>query len=412
MNETKIDPNDLITNLTVEELCKTAEDYYANIKDFTFHMAKPFGGIMETPDLLYKMSLLISGLRLGQSMTVLDFGAGTCWFSRFLNQMKCATISVDPSETALRIGVELFKQLPVIGGSVSPPRFLLFNGHQIDLPDESVDRIVCFDVFHHVPNTEEVLHELFRVLRPGGVIGFSEPGRFHSQSNQSQFEMRNFTVLENDIRLDEIKPMAEAIGFRDLRIKMVHPIEPDLDYDDYMKLSGRKLLNLKNWNIITSRIREASTNSTVFFFTKGPFVYDSRSHIGLSHHIEVLEHSNYGKVNEPVDIKIRITNNGISKWLNRNVNDIGVVKVGVHLYDSEDSLIDLDFARSTLEECVLPGHSVTTRISLIFPKSGSYILKIDLVAERISWFEHLGSQPKIINIRIEDSGMGLPVNNS
>lgn len=83
----RIHPKERIAELSVEERCQTAEEYHASLVAPTFHMAKPFGGIMQAPHLRYHMSLLLSGLRLGQAMTFLDFGAGSCWFSRFLNQV-------------------------------------------------------------------------------------------------------------------------------------------------------------------------------------------------------------------------------------------------------------------------------------------------------------------------------------
>lgn len=392
----RIDPEDLIEELSIEQLCATAEDYYANLTDYTFQMAKPFGSVMDAPDLLYKMGLMISGLRLGQGMTVLDFGAGTGWFSRFLNQMRCATISVDPSPTALRIGEELFERLPVIGGSIAPPRFISFDGHQIELPDASVDRIVCFDAFHHVPNGKEVLAEFYRVLKDGGVAGFSEPGLFHSQSAQSQYEMRNYKVLENDIRLDEIKQQAEAIGFRELRIKLVHPHSQDLTYNDYVKLTRWRLLPLKVWHGITVTMRQMTT----FFFTKGTFRHDSRRHVELSHKIEVLDFNATGRIDEPLYITVQLTNTGKSKWLHKNVGDIGVVKVGVHLYDASGKLLNLDFARATLSEDVASGHSLVTQVPVVFTQAGSYQLAIDLVSEHVCWFENLGSQPRTVMVQV------------
>ncbi len=165
-----IDPKEIIKELTVEELCETAEDYFASkAKNPIPLMAKPFSSLLETPEILQNMGLLLSGLNLAKTMTVLEFGSGTCWFSRYLNQAQCVTISCDASKTALDIGKRLFKESPVVGEVISEPRFLHFNGRKIDLPDESVDRIICNDALHHIPNQGEVLSELARVLKKGGI---------------------------------------------------------------------------------------------------------------------------------------------------------------------------------------------------------------------------------------------------
>jgi len=97
-------------------------------------------------------------------MTVLDFGAGTCWLSRLLNQLQYVTIACDASLSALDIGRRLFRDYSVIGHPLAEPRFLHFDGYTIDLPDKSVDRIIRFDMFHHIPNQDEVLREFSRVL--------------------------------------------------------------------------------------------------------------------------------------------------------------------------------------------------------------------------------------------------------
>jgi ubiquinone/menaquinone biosynthesis C-methylase UbiE len=88
----------------------------------------------------------------------------------------------------------------------------VFDGHRIDLPDASVDRIFCFDAFHHVPNPTQVMRELGRVLRPGGIAGFSEPGRHHSKGARSQYEMKNYTAIENDVVMEEVWTWARAAG--------------------------------------------------------------------------------------------------------------------------------------------------------------------------------------------------------
>src|ERR1044071_524105 len=197
-SEASVDANVLSSTLTVEELARTADEYYKTTIQFADrYLAKPFADPRDSPDLLGSFAHLLSGLRLVPAMTVLDFGAGACWTTRCLTQLGCEAIAVDVSATALELGKQLYARLPPIG-SCPPPRFLVFDGHRIDLPDASVDRIFCFDAFHHVPNPVEVMRELGRVLRPGGIAGFSEPGRHHSRGARSQYEMKNYTASEND----------------------------------------------------------------------------------------------------------------------------------------------------------------------------------------------------------------------
>jgi SAM-dependent methyltransferase len=419
----KIDPKQLIQELSVEELCQTAEEYFRNLPDPTHQMSKPFASTLETPQLLYKAGLLLYGLELGKSMLVLDFGAGTCWFSRLLNQMQCVTISVDVSKTALELGKKLFEISPIVGEYLHPPRFVHFDGRRIEVAAETVDRIVSFDAFHHVPNQRQVLREFFRVLKPGGIVGFSEPGINHSQTELSQYEMQRHAVLENDIRLDEIREMATDIGFSDLRVKLLYDPYLNLGYSDYESIINWPLASFleQRTQSLRSRIRKvfrretdipefpaeviknivpAMQNSAVFFLTKGMYIPDSRSHAGLQHKLELLTTTDTIQAGAALELKVRLENIGSSKWLHSNIQDIGVVKIGVHLLDADQQLLENDFARGRLGADVMPGQIVTAEVSVTFAQAGEYILAFDLVSEHVCWFELFGSQPQYLHVNV------------
>ena len=153
----------------------------------------------------------MQGLQLTAGATVLDFGAGTGWFARFLTQLGCRVILLDVSETALEMARELYRRQPVIGDRPEP-EFLLFDGRRIPLPDASVDRVLSFHAFHHAPHPAAVVAELARVLKPGGIAGFAEPGPRHSRTPVSQFEMRNYRVVENDVDVHAILAVGEGRG--------------------------------------------------------------------------------------------------------------------------------------------------------------------------------------------------------
>ncbi|NEQ22978.1 MAG: hypothetical protein F6K28_28255, partial [Microcoleus sp. SIO2G3] len=76
-----IDVKSLIQQLSVEELCQTAEDYFAKLKNWDYHLAKPFSSADDAPELLTCFSQVLQGLQILPGMTVLDFGSGSCWTS-------------------------------------------------------------------------------------------------------------------------------------------------------------------------------------------------------------------------------------------------------------------------------------------------------------------------------------------
>jgi SAM-dependent methyltransferase len=396
-----IDPKKVIQDKTVEELRQTADDYFKHLEDPTPWLAKPFYSLIEAPALLQNAGLLLSGLRLGKTMTVLDFGAGPCWFSRILSQLQCNTISCDVSDAALLIGKRLFSKLPPLGSAVGEARFLSFNGRHIDLPDESVDRIVCNDAFHHVPNQAEVLSEFARILKPGGIAGFSEPGKYHANTSQSQMEMRNYGVLENNIVLDEILAAAQQAGFTRISCKLLGNME--LTLADYHALTDPLLEPAPKDQVVKAvlaSIRRTMTDQTIFFLYKGDGTHDSRSHIGLAHTLD-LDCTEFQIVSgQTVDLKVKACNTGSARWLNTNTYDIGIVKLGAQLCEATGRLIDLNFARHSLGHDVLPGETVELTMSIPFNESGTFQLAVDLVSEGVSWFETLGSQPVYVTVTV------------
>ena len=45
----------------------------------------------------------------------------------------------------------------------------------IDLKDNTLDCITCLGVLHHIPNVSSVVAEMYRVLKPGGILVVREP---------------------------------------------------------------------------------------------------------------------------------------------------------------------------------------------------------------------------------------------
>ena len=85
----------------------------------------------------------------------LDFGCGTKPYERLFN--------VDEY-----IGVE-------IEGSGNRKDIVYYDGRHIPFPDESFDSIICSEVFEHIPNLDEIVDELKRVLKKGGYMVVTVP---------------------------------------------------------------------------------------------------------------------------------------------------------------------------------------------------------------------------------------------
>jgi SAM-dependent methyltransferase len=376
-----IDVRKMIAESSIDHLNETAEGYFSSLTNWDGHLAKPFNNAEDAPAILINLATILQGLRLYPGARVLEFGGGTGWLSRWLAQLGCRVTLLDVSATALRIAQELLQRNPLIGDKPQP-QFLQFDGRRIDLPDASVDRIVCFDAFHHAPNPDEVLKELARVLAPGGIAAFAEPGPEHSRTAQSQYEMRTYGVVENDIHIHALWSAARAAGFTDIRVAAFNARPMQLHLDQYDDLLGGGA-TLRDWAQWT---REFMQNVRDFFLYKGsPDALDSRHVDGLSCVVEVLAH-------EGMHVRVNVTNNGRAAWL-PSTGEVGAVFLGGHLYDADGKLLQNDYMWQELPRALAPGQSVELEFDLPPVSPGSYEVELDCVAREIAWFSRLKSKP-------------------
>jgi SAM-dependent methyltransferase len=99
---------------------------------------------------------------------VLDFGCGEGDLSFLVANLGARSVkAVDVDAERVESARERARDRKL---RIQPEFFVASTTTKIDLPDESVDVILCFDVLEHILDYEAVLPEWRRVLRPGGRI--------------------------------------------------------------------------------------------------------------------------------------------------------------------------------------------------------------------------------------------------
>lgn len=374
-----------------EEFNQAAELYWQRVRQDPsgrrHALNKPLSTLVETPDILYRLGLVLEALDLGVGLTVLDLGAGSCWLSSHLNRLRCRTIAMDVSPTALELGRERFasdpRHLPEL-----QPRFLAYDGHRLGLPDATVDRVVMFDAFHHVPNQQEVLDEIARVLRPGGRAVFGEPGEGHSHSDQSLFESGNTGVLENDLDVADVERKALRAGFTRVLLKPYPRPSLALPAADYRRLiAGEEAL------YPMALLREDLRHFYVFILEKGAPRHDSRNPRRLRAAIALDGPPRLGgRARALVPFRARVRNEGDTLWLAEERPEGGFVTLGASVYGEQGRLVERAVVDGRLPRDVAPGEEVELEGRLQMPAlPGRYRLKLDLVDEHVGWFAQFGS---------------------
>ncbi len=349
---------------------------------------KPFGNVRDTPAMLYRLGLVLNEMDLGVGMSVLDFGAGSCWVASSINRLRCRTIAVDVSATALELGRQLFESDPRHHLELEP-RFLAYDGHALPLPDASVDRAICFDSFHHVPNQDEVLRELARVLKPGGRLVLAEPGEGHAHMDQSLYETESFGVLENDLHLDELIVKARRAGFDRFSVKPF----PDADTFSFPLERYLEFMGGDDGAYPLELVRENLRHFFVLAMGKGAPSVDSRNPRLLSAAISAIDTQLTALAAKKLRFQVRVENTGDTLWLHEVTPSGGYVMLGGHLLDARGAMLARGFLRAALPRDMPPGDPLSLGVELDAPpERGRYKVRLDMVDEYLAWFESCGSK--------------------
>ncbi len=103
--------------------------------------------------------------RCTKESIVLDFGCGRGNF----------VIDELAESFSQKIGFDVSAES--IQGNITCDKVILGNSTSLPFPDASMDVVVSLWVFEHIEKPEEVMKEIFRVLKPNGFFAFVTPNK-------------------------------------------------------------------------------------------------------------------------------------------------------------------------------------------------------------------------------------------
>ncbi|MEI2834792.1 MAG: ubiquinone/menaquinone biosynthesis methyltransferase [Acidimicrobiia bacterium] len=103
----------------------------------------------------YARKILVKELRIPQHSLILDLASGTGDFSRMFTKLGHDTLAVDLSFNMLKAGKDTKNKIQC-------------DGTNLPFQNDSFDAIVCGYALRNFVNIDELIIELFRVLKPGG----------------------------------------------------------------------------------------------------------------------------------------------------------------------------------------------------------------------------------------------------
>ena len=117
-----------------------------------------------------RVQMLMADLR--PDMEVLELGCGSGYFTRELVKSRAIVTAIDISPDLLELARREV--------SDTNATFMAENAFAMSFGDNCFDAVVGISVLHHL-DIEKGLSEVFRVLKPGGFICFTEPNMMNPQ---------------------------------------------------------------------------------------------------------------------------------------------------------------------------------------------------------------------------------------
>ena len=170
-----------------------------------------------------RVKMLSSHLEPG--MRVLEVGCGTGYFTRELARLGAEVIAIDVSPELLEIAKA--------NCSMSNVRYEIQDASALSYSDAMFDSVVGSSVLHHL-EIKEALQEIYRVLKPGGAVYFTEPNMLNPQIAMQKnvpWVKRKLGDSPDETAFFRwpLRRLLEQRGFHDVRIDpfdFLHPKTP------------------------------------------------------------------------------------------------------------------------------------------------------------------------------------------
>jgi ubiquinone/menaquinone biosynthesis C-methylase UbiE len=170
----------------------------------------------------------IFGENIG-TFSCLDIGCGSGEISQVIGKHVKEMIAID-------LNADRFPQKGDQYSNGNPAYFFIADGSALPFNNQAFDLILCLQVYEHTAKQNELVKEIWRVLKPGGVCFFSGPNKF--------------AIIEEHYWLPFLSWLPKSIANRYMRI-----FHRGLYYD-ILPLSYKRLrLLLRDFYILDANLR-------------------------------------------------------------------------------------------------------------------------------------------------------------
>ena len=148
---------------------------------------------------------------------VLDMGCGAGRHAFELYRRGADVVALDQNTSDLAAVAVMFEAMAAEGQVPTGSSAATVEGDALALPfdDGEFDRIIAAEILEHIPDDRTAMEELFRVLKPGGVLAVTVPRWFAEKVNWALSDAYH-EVEGGHVRIykeSELRGRLEDVGF-------------------------------------------------------------------------------------------------------------------------------------------------------------------------------------------------------
>lgn len=342
---------------------------------------------------MYQVLNLLQAMDITPSGRILEVGSGPGWVTEILMLLGFEVDAIDPAADMVRIAQERI-DAAIEHYRVDGPRRVSFHCQTLEectLPSDSFDAVLLHEALHHVVDEVRGLQQIYRVLRPGGIVGVSEwawkPGDVELESALDE-EMQQYGTLENPFAQEYLERLLTRQGFVEItRYHAVNGLFPAALGSHAVKQVSQAPAEVTN-NLTAQKPWES-----------GPTSRDHRYRTEAE--IDIVER-HLDESERQVNLHLRFHNTGETIWLPSG--DRGAVQIALRTGEPGSAEFFEVESRCQLSAAVPPG--TTVDVEATFPLPPDFRRNewfVDLVNEQLFWFSTRGSQAAPVGLPREPS---------
>jgi glycosyltransferase involved in cell wall biosynthesis/SAM-dependent methyltransferase len=335
-------------------------------------------------------------LALPAGARVLDVGCGSGWLSEFFARLGYDVTGIDISEELVAMATERVRRVPYDVDHEVPLRcrFLVHDVETLPL-QEKFDAVICYDALHHFEDERAVMRHLAAMLEIGGLLFILEgemPDADSATADELRDVMQRYGTLESPFSGAYLRELFDLHGFAVT--------------GDYVSVNGlfeRQLLKgnqlplrslATDYHYLTCVKVADDRRASMVPDSRNPNILRAEFHLNES----LPEQVSSGK---SFNVALTIRNAGDTLWLTGQTLRAGVVTPAIVIKNEYGQTVQEAHGHPMSPRPIAPGQSVRVLIPCNAPTlSGHYTARIDLVDQKVCWFEERGTDPLMFSFEV------------